>query len=208
MEELLPSIRSLDLRRFLARLIRIASIWLPTRRKPSTRFCGHLKLSPGDELIMSRTTHTTPCIRHCGMSRIAPVQRRKGRAHVPDASSSIRTGLGRSRYLRRSLIALRLLLIDHVTSPTATSFSRSTVNLLATGPLPMALTCLVDGAHGTRNARPLDLNSLERDVVRRQSPQVGLHAPVGAAFIVTDPESLGCTLHPAIISHGYEQGHV
>jgi len=95
----------------------------------------------------------------------------------------------------------RLLLIDHVTSPTALIFP---IDRLVATARSQGIDVLVDGAHGP-GMLPLDLNSLNA------TWYVGnLHkwvcAPVGAAFIVTDPSQLD-SLHPAIISHGYEQGH-
>ena len=95
----------------------------------------------------------------------------------------------------------RLVLIDHVTSPTALLVDVATV---VNECRERGIDVLVDGAHAP-GMLDLDLTSLE------PTWYVGnLHkwvcAPIGAGFLWTQ-ESHRDQVHPAIISHGYLEGY-
>ena len=156
-----------------------------------------LDLQPGDELLIPDHAYNAV---HQTLRYVA---RRTGAVvkvvHIPlpihDEESMVQPIL--DAFTSRT----RLLLIDHITSPTALVFP---IAGLVRAARNRGVDVLVDGAHGP-GMMQLDLDALGA------TWYVGnLHkwvcAPVGAAFIATDPSRLS-SLHPAVISHGYEQGH-
>ncbi|MAA51842.1 MAG: aminotransferase [Phycisphaerae bacterium] len=195
MEELLPSIRA-RLAAFIGSTPDRVDL-VANASEAVNSILRSIELSPGDEIVIPdhayNAVHQT--VRYVARRTGAVVKVVGIPLPIDDHDSMIQPILealsGRTR----------LLLVDHITSPTAIVFPIESLVRIAR---ERGIDVLVDGAHGP-GMIPLHLDSLGA------TWYVGnLHkwvcAPVGAAFIATDPSRVS-TLHPAIISHGYEQGH-
>lgn len=157
-----------------------------------------LDLCPGDELLVpdhayGAVLQTLRYVADCSGATIKVL-------HVPVPVAS------EDQLVQHLVSAMtdrtRLLLVDHVTSPTAIRFP---VKALVAAARDRGIDVLVDGAHAP-GMLELDVDSIGA------TWYIGnLHkwvcAPIGAAFIVTDVDRID-DLHPAIISHGYKKGHV
>lgn len=196
MEQLLPSIRD-----SLSSFLKVSSDRIDLVCNASEAVNSILRsidLEPGDELVVP--DHAYGAV----LKTLQYVADRTGAVvkivHVPlplESSDQI-VEVIRSAISDRT----RLLLIDHISSPTAVVFPIDELVSLAR---ERGIDVLVDGAHGP-GMIDLDLESLGA------TWYIGnLHkwvcVPIGAGFIVTDPSHLD-SLHPAIISHGYQDGHV
>ena len=195
MEELLPSIRA-RLAAFIGSSADRVDL-VANASEAVNSILRSMDLSPGDELLIPdhayNAVHQT--LRYVARQTGAVVKVVRIPLPVHDQQSMIQP------ILDAMTSRTRLLLIDHITSPTALVFP---IESLVRSARERGIDVLVDGAHGPGMV-PLDLDSLGA------TWYVGnLHkwvcAPVGAAFIATDASRVS-TLHPAIISHGYEQGH-
>ena len=155
-----------------------------------------LDLSPGDELLT--TDHVYPACRKA----LAYVASRTGarlveaRVPFPLASEDDVAGPVLAAVTPRT----RLALLDHVTSPTALVFpvARLVAELGGRG-----VDTLVDGAHAL-GMEPLELTRLGAAYYTANAHK-WLCAPKGAAFLHVRKDRQK-SLHPAVISHGYEPG--
>lgn len=155
-----------------------------------------LELQPGDELLT--TTHVYNAIRQA----MILTARRRGATYreidipLPVASAEQIAGVVLEAISART----RLLVIDHVTSPTALIFP---VRNIADACANRGVDLLVDGAHAP-GMLPLE------------APKVGaayytgnLHkwpcAPKGSAFLWVHPNRQA-NVHPVAVSHFYGQG--
>lgn len=196
MVELMPSIRS-SLASFLGTVPERLDL-VANASEAVNSILRSLELSPGDELLVPDHVYgavhqTLRYVAHRTGATVKVVH-----IPVPVQDSQQLVKLVQNAMTDRT----RLLLVDHVTSPTAIRFP---VRDLAAVARARGIDVLVDGAHGP-GMLDLDVDSIGA------TWYIGnLHkwvcAPIGAAFIVTDPGRID-TLHPAIISHGYQQGHV
>jgi isopenicillin-N epimerase len=95
---------------------------------------------------------------------------------------------------------VRLVILDHVTSPTAVVFPAAAVTRLCR---ERGIECLVDGAH-VAGMLPLDIGGLGATYYAGN-----LHkwtcAPKGSAFLWVAPERRAAT-HPAVVSHFLDGG--
>lgn len=96
---------------------------------------------------------------------------------------------------------VKLLVIDHITSPTALIFPvAEIIGLAKLGNIPV----LVDGAH-TPGMIPLNIESLNADWYVGNCHK-WLFAPKGCGFLWTSPQRQPET-HPTVISHGLGSGY-
>ncbi|MCA0451341.1 MAG: aminotransferase class V-fold PLP-dependent enzyme [Proteobacteria bacterium] len=94
----------------------------------------------------------------------------------------------------------RLLVVDHITSPTAAVFP---VAAIQTRARKRGVPVLIDGAHAPGQV-PLDIAALAPDFYIGNCHK-WLFAAKGAAFLYAAPQFRD-RLHPGTISHGYGQG--
>ena len=153
-------------------------------------------LRPGDEILM--TDHGYRAVRNA-----AEHAARRAGAHVVEAAVPLPiedpaqvVEAVTSRLSSRT----RIVVLDHVTSPTAAIFPLR--ELVAACRAAGALV-LIDGAHAPGMVE-LDIRELG------VAWYVGnchkwLMAPKGAGFLYADPQRQA-GLHPPVISHGYDQG--
>jgi isopenicillin-N epimerase len=153
---------------------------------------GNLKLSPGDELLMTDHTYNA-----CKNALAHFAERAGGRAvvaHVPFPLSS------EDEVVRALEAAVtertKLLLIDHVTSPTGLVMpvARIIAAMHARG-----VRVLVDGAHAP-GMLALSLRALGADYYTGNCHK-WLCTPKGSAFLHVAEQHLGET-RPLVISHG------
>jgi isopenicillin-N epimerase len=157
---------------------------------------GSLRLQPGDELLT--TTHVYNAVRMA-------MRAAAGRAGATYREVDVRTPVTGARQIVETIVdrisdRTRLVVIDHVTSPTGLVFP---VARIAAACADRGVDVLVDGAHAPGM---LDLNL----------PALGatwyagnLHkwtcAPKGCGFVWARPDRAG-ELHPTVISHNFGQG--
>jgi isopenicillin-N epimerase len=155
-----------------------------------------LRLNPGDELLT--TTHVYNAVRQA-MRHVA------SRHHALYREIEVRTPLQSAEQITQAIVdaltdRTRLVVIDHVTSPTALVFPAKDIVAACA---KRNIDVLVDGAHAP--------GMLDLDV-----PSIGaayytgnLHkwvcAPRGAAFLHVAPRHQA-HVHPVVVSHDYGQG--
>lgn len=155
-----------------------------------------LKFSPGDELLT--TNHAYGAIRKTLQHMAAKFDATVVEADVPFPSKGhdeIVTAV-----LARVTPRTKLLVIDHITSPTALIFPVARlVAEMKTRNIPV----LVDGAHAP-GMIDLDVPAIGADWYAGNCHK-WLFAPKGCAFVWALPERR-VALHPTVISHGYGNG--
>jgi len=155
-----------------------------------------LRFSPGDELLT--TNHVYNAVRQamkftCARSGAAyrevavpmPVRSPADLADAVVGAVSDRT---------------RLLVIDHVTSPTATVFPVERIVRACTA---RGVDVLIDGAHAPGMV-PLDVESIGAAYYSGNLHKWAF-APRGAAFLWARPDRQAA-IHPAVVSHHYGEG--
>ena len=157
-----------------------------------------LSFDPGDEILI--TDQTYGAVRNT----VAHICRRSGARLVcvslpfpaPDEISVLRSfsnGLSERT---------KLVIIDHVTSPTALILPIAKLSALARN---AGARVLIDGAHAPGMV-PLDLSALDCDYYAGNCHK-WLCAPKGCGFLWAAEEHLRA-LHPTVISHGYGKGYL
>jgi isopenicillin-N epimerase len=155
-----------------------------------------LSLKPGDELVT--TTHVYNAVRQA-MHYVA------GRAGASVREIDLPTPLNSAEQIERLVFeglspATKLLVIDHVTSPTALIFP---VERIVAGGAARGIDVLIDGAHAPAML-PLDVSAIGAAYYAGN-----LHkwvcAPKGSAFLWVRPDRQAA-VHPVIISHYLGQG--
>lgn len=158
-----------------------------------------MELTAGDELVT--TSHVYNAVRQT----MKYVARRAGAVHVEarfdlpiaDADSIFDAVVG------AITPRTRLVVVDHVSSPTAIVFP---VERIARACAERGVDCLVDGAHAP-GMLPLNLSAMEAAGVAYYA--ANLHkwtcAPKGCAFLWVRPDRQR-GLHPTIVSHFLDEG--
>ena len=155
-----------------------------------------LKLAPGDELLT--TNHVYHAVRQTmkDIARRAGATCREVQIPLPVNSPEQIADLVLSAISNHT----RLLVIDHVTSPTALIFP---VEQIVTGCRGRGVEVLIDGAHAP-GMLPLNVQRIGADYYA-----ANLHkwvcSPKGTAFVWVKPEHQS-GVHPAVISHNLDQG--
>ena len=155
-----------------------------------------LKLSPGDELLT--TTHVYHAVRQTmkQVARLAGATCREVDIPLP-----VQSGQQIAELVLGALSAhTRLLVIDHVTSPTALIFP---VEQIVRGCREKGVAVLIDGAHAPGMLQ-LHVENLDADYYA-----ANLHkwtcAPKGTAFVWVAARHQP-SVHPLVISHHLDQG--
>lgn len=159
---------------------------------------GSLALSEGDEILL--TEHGYPAVRNAARHIAARTGARLVEAafRCPvDAPSAIIEAVAQRLGPRT-----RLVILDHVTSPTAAILPVRELTALCRA---AGAQVLIDGAHAP-GMLALDVPAIGADWYVGNCHK-WLMAPKGAAFLWASP-SAGVDLHPPVISHGYGQGLV
>lgn len=155
-----------------------------------------LQFSPGDELVT--TTHVYNAIRQA-MKYIA---RKSGAVYREiDVPLPVNSPADIEQSILRAITPqTKLLVIDHITSPTALLFP---VKSILAACEKRGVDVLIDGAHAPGMV-PLDINALAPAYYAGN-----LHkwtcGPKGSAFIWTRPDKQA-PVHPSVISHFLDQG--
>jgi isopenicillin-N epimerase len=165
-----------------------------------------LRFAPGDELVT--TTHVYHAVRQAMKAAAAAVGGGDGEAAVtcrevdvplPVASAGDIAG----RVIAGLSVRTRLLVIDHVTSPTGLVFP---VEAIAAACRERGIDLMVDGAHAP-GMLPLDLTRLGEAGVTFYAGN--LHkwccGVKGTAFLCARADR-AADVHPAVVSHWYGQG--
>ena len=157
-----------------------------------------LDLTPGDELLT--TTHVYGAVR----KTMQYVASRTGAVVVEAAVPFPVSGEDEivAAVTRHFAPKTRLLVLDHVTSPTALILP---VARIAAAAKARGITVLVDGAHAP-GMLALDIPALGADFYVGNCHK-WLFAPKGCAFLWAAPAAQG-TIHPLVISHGYGGGYL
>jgi isopenicillin-N epimerase len=155
-----------------------------------------LRFSPGDELLT--TTHVYNAVRQAMKFTSA----RSGASYrevavpmpvrSPDDIAEAVVGAVSDR--------TRLVVIDHVTSPTATLFP---VGRIVRACAARGVDVLIDGAHAPGMV-PLDVESIGAAYYAGNLHKWAF-APRGAAFLWARPDRQAA-IHPAVVSHHYGEG--
>jgi isopenicillin-N epimerase len=155
-----------------------------------------IRLAPGDEILL--TDHVYPAVRKAAAHVAARAGARVVEASVPfplrDAGEIIEAVAARlgSR--------TRLVILDHVTSPTAAIFPVGELTALCRA---ANARVLIDGAHAP-GMLSLDVPAIGADWYVGNCHK-WLMAPKGSCFLWA-PQASQHDLHPLAISHGYRQG--
>jgi isopenicillin-N epimerase len=155
-----------------------------------------LDLGPGDEILT--TNHVYNAVRQT----LAHVARRGG-AQVREIDLSV--PLQRPEDVAEAIGAAlgewtRLVLIDHITSPTALLFPIETIVSMCAA---RSIDVLIDGAHAP-GIVDLDIASIGAAYYAGNLHK-WLSAPMGSAFLWVRPDRQA-GIHPTTISHFYERG--
>ncbi len=151
-----------------------------------------LKLAPGDEVVT-----TNHAYRACHNALAHFAARSGARVVVANVPFPIRSAQDVVRSVESALSdRSRVLLLDHITSPTALVFPVREIVALAEA---RGVVTLVDGAHAPGMV-PLDLGSLGASYYTGNLHK-WICAPKGAAFLYARRDRQE-GLHPAVISHG------
>jgi isopenicillin-N epimerase len=157
---------------------------------------GSVRLSPGDEILL--TDHGYPAVRKAAEHHASRAGAVVIEARVPfpisdpiEIINAVATRLG-----PRS----RLVILDHVSSPTAVVFP---VRQLTSLCHEAGAKVLIDGAHAP-GMLSLDIPAIDADWYVGNCHK-WLMAPKGSGFLWASPASQAET-HPLVISHGYGQG--
>ncbi len=155
-----------------------------------------LEFRPGDEILA--TTHTYNAVRQT----IREVCRRSGAKLV---EARIELPIEDEKYLEESIVnkfnkRTRLLVLDHISSPTGLIFP---VKRLAALARARGARILVDGAHAPGQLA-LDIPSLGVDWYAGNCHK-WLFAPKGCGFLWAR-RNAQAGIHPPVISHGYGKG--
>jgi isopenicillin-N epimerase len=157
-----------------------------------------LKFSPGDELLT--TNHVYFAVKQAMtlVARQAGATCREIEVPVPIQSSD----QIRDTVLNALSPKTKLLVIDHVTSPTALVFP---IREIVAGCREKGVLVLADGAHAP-GMLPLDVQQINADFYT-----ANLHkwicAPKGTAFLWVAPQHQS-SIHPTVISHDLDRGFV
>jgi isopenicillin-N epimerase len=157
-----------------------------------------LVLEPGDRILA--TDHVYGAVRHAATH----VARRAGAELVEVKVPLPVAGPGAFGAALEAALdgRTRLLIVDHVTSPSALVLPVARLVALARS---RGVPVLVDGAHGP-GLLDLDVGAVGADWYVGNCHK-WLCAPKGAGFLVLGPEAPG-DLHPVTISHAYGRGPV
>lgn len=198
MREVLPA----ALRRAAARLARFVRareqdlVFVENATSGVNAVLRSLAFRPGDEILA--TTHTYNAVRQalrhvCAQSGARLVE---ARIDLPVANARQLEDAIEKRFTRKT----RLLVLDHIASPTGLIFP---VRRLAALARARGARVLVDGAHAPGQL-PLDLPSLGADWYTGNCHK-WLFAPPGSGFLWARAGAQD-GLHPLQISHGYGKG--
>lgn len=155
-----------------------------------------LAFAPGDEILVSDHGYraVSKTVQHvCAMSGATTRV-----AQVPFPLSEESQILGPIEAAMSS--RTRLIVIDHITSPTASVMPVAKIQAMAR---LRGIPVLIDGAHAPGQLA-LDLKALDPDFYVGNCHK-WLFAAKGAAFLSVAPR-FRAPLHPGTISHGYGQG--
>jgi isopenicillin-N epimerase len=155
-----------------------------------------LYLDPGDEVLI--TDHIYPAVRNilrhvCAESGALLIE-----IHLPFPLSGPREVV--AAVTAKLTSCTRLVVLDHITSPTATILP---VAEIARAAKAAGARVLVDAAHAPGQI-DFDVTALGADWVTGNAHK-WLFAPKGAAFLWADPGAQA-DIHPTVISHGYGKG--
>jgi isopenicillin-N epimerase len=155
-----------------------------------------LHFSGGDEILL--TDHGYPAVRNAAEHVASRAGARVVEVSVPfpvndptQVIEAVASKLG---------ARTRLVILDHVTSPTAIIFPVRELSSLCSA---AGARVLIDGAHGP-GMLSLDIPSIGADWYVGNCHK-WLMAPKGSAFLWVNP-ARQADLHPLVISHGYRQG--
>jgi isopenicillin-N epimerase len=157
---------------------------------------GSVRLSAGDEILL--TDHGYPAIRKAAEHHAARAGAVVVEARVPfpvsdpiEIINAVASRLGPRT---------RLVILDHVSSPTAIVFPVRQLTALCH---EAGAKVLIDGAHAP-GMLSLDIPAIDADWYVGNCHK-WLMAPKGSGFLWASPASQAET-HPLVISHGYGQG--
>jgi isopenicillin-N epimerase len=155
-----------------------------------------LHLFPGDEILS--TNHSYPAVRNAAKHAASKAGAKVVEVSVPfpvSDPSQIIEAVASKLGPRTGLVIL-----DHVTSPTAIIFPVRELTSLCHA---AGAYVLIDGAHGP-GMLSLDIASIGADWYVGNCHK-WLMAPKGSAFLWANPKRQA-DMHPPVISHGYGQG--
>jgi len=155
-----------------------------------------LRFRPGDEILSTSHGYNAvrQCIRFvCSRTGAKPVEIDFG---LPVSDFDFLFSLVKRNLKRKT----RLLVIDHITSPTGLILPVKEIAALAR---ERGVPVLVDGAHAPGQI-PLDIGKLGVDWYTGNCHK-WLFAPKGSGFLWASPRAQP-GLHPLAISHGYGRG--
>jgi len=160
-------------------------------------YLSGVELRPGDEIVT--TDHVYNAVRQTmrHRARVAGATMREVSVPLPVAGAASIRSIVTDALTDRT----RLLVIDHVTSPTALVFP---IQELAAICAERGIDMLVDGAHAP-GMLPLDLAELPGVGGYAANLHKWICAPKGSAFLWVRRDRQA-TVHPTVISHFLEQG--
>ena len=151
----------------------------------------------GDEILT--TNHVYGAVRTTLQHATSIMGARLIEAHVPFPISDDQECINAIK--KRLNKKTKLLVIDHITSPTGIIFPiKEIIAECKKNKIPV----FVDGAHAP-GMIPLNLNELDADWYTGNCHK-WLFAPKGCALLWTHPKHQHM-MHPTVISHGYMQGY-